>query len=197
MSCPRCNNTVAPSAEVQRCSRCGGRFTLHAGALLDPTVIPPAVDPALPTIKVKAPGILLTQCAVTPEGVTQGLLDPVTGMIPLDQAGIAFADILTVTTWRSVDVLGLVVALVIPVPIALVCLVSAVTSTPWALIGGLPFTLGAALMIHGAVGRQRNFVRVAGGARMITSRFDRPARRRARFHAELLRRAGISPTPIP
>jgi hypothetical protein len=53
LTCPRCGAPATPAAGAQRCPRCGRSFALHAGALLDPAVRPPAPDPRAGRIKVR------------------------------------------------------------------------------------------------------------------------------------------------
>jgi hypothetical protein len=197
-ACPRCSAPASPSNAAQPCARCRGLFVLRAGARLDPSAVPPPFDPRLPRIIVKSAGIvLLKRGMVAPEGVSEGTLDPITGMIPMDQAGVLYPDIFTICVWRKIDVVRLVFALVIPVPISLYLLVMAVAVHPAFAIGAAPFVLSSAYMLYRAVGLKANMVRVAGGSRMITIRFDSPMWRRRRFHDELLRRAGLSPSQIP
>ena len=198
LTCPRCDAPAQPAADVQRCSRCGGAFTLRAGALLDPAVRPPPVDPRAPRLKSRSAGALAYRiAAVEAQGVVEGMCDPVTGAIPLDTEGVAWGDIFTVAVWRKPDIKQLVLAILFPIPITLLCLWGVIASTPWLLLGAVPFGLVAALMLYHALGAQTHRARVAGRFRTITVRFDRPLRRRRRFHDELLRRAGIAPGAIP
>jgi hypothetical protein len=52
-------------------------------------------------------------------------------------------------------------------------------------------------MLYLSLGLKAHMVRVVGSTSILTIRFDSPLWRRRRFHDELLRRAGISPSPIP
>ncbi|MBI5478958.1 MAG: hypothetical protein HY906_08890 [Deltaproteobacteria bacterium] len=196
--CPRCAAPAQPAAEVQRCSSCGGAFTLRAGALLDPTVRPPPVDPRAPRLKSRSASAFTYRiAAVEAHGVVEGMADPVTGAIPLEQTGVAWGDVFTVAVWRRLDIAQLVLALLFPVPVTLLSLWGVVTATPWWLLSALPFGLLAGIMLYRAFGVQVNRARVAGRHRTVTVRFDRPLWRRRRFHDELLRRAGIAAGPIP
>ncbi len=198
LTCPRCGAGATPSPTVQTCGLCKGAFTLRAGALLDPTTPPPPVDPRLPRVVVKSAGIvLMRQGVLAAEGVLEGTLDPFVALIPMDQAGIRYGDIVSVAVWRKIDVLRLVVALVIPVPLTLLLLYAAVASAAAFLIGALPFALISAYMLYRSLGLQAHMMRVAGSTRVLTIRFDSPLWRRRQFHDELLRRAGISSAPIP
>lgn len=102
LTCPRCRAPAEPSTTVQSCSKCRRTFMLHAGARVNGSVVPPPVDPTLRRIKTRSAGmVLLKSNIVAPEGVLHGTLDPVTGMIPLDQSGVLFSDIYTIAVWRT------------------------------------------------------------------------------------------------
>jgi len=182
---------------VQRCTGCGGDFTLHAGYALDASVRPPPADPRAERIKVRSAGaVTYSMGIVEAYGVSEGMTDPITGLIPIDQSGVAYPDIFTIAVWRKIAVVELVVALLIPLPITLLTLWGSLHA-PGLLIVFAFFALILGLMLYRAVSVKANFVRVAGRYRTITVRFDRPLRRRRRFHAELLRRAGVAPSMIP
>lgn len=129
-------------------------------------------------------------------GVAEGQTDPVTGFIPMDKAGVAYPDVVSLAVWRKPDWVALVVALLVPVPFTLVMAVAAF-STPGFLFAALPFALLSAWMIYLAIGFQRSYVRVVGRYRTLEIRFDRPLLRRRKFHDELLRRCGLPPAAIP
>jgi hypothetical protein len=134
---------------------------------------------------------------VDPLGVAEGLLDPIVGMVPVNQSGVAFPEICTVAVWRRIDLITLAVGLVVMLPLALLCLYAAIVENPWFLVVGLPIDLILAFVLYRSVGVKMSFVRVTGSSRTITVRFDSPFWRRHRFHDELLRRAGISASMIP
>lgn len=145
----------------------------------------------------KAAGLVSYRLGIVEaEGVAAGDTDPVLGMIPMDKSGVAHGDILTISVWRKIDVLALVVALLVPVPLALLGLAATLES-----VAGLfllvPFGTLGAWMLYRALGIRRNFVRVVGRYRAIEIRFDKPSWRRRKFHDELLRRAGLPPAEIP
>ena len=180
------------------CAQCGGAFTLRAGRLVDPAVVPPPADPRAGNVKVTSAGIVLRKMGlVSALGVSEGVLDPVTGMIPIDEQGVAFGDIYTVAVWRKVDVIRLVVNVLIVLPLVVLFLWLGIAVHPILLVFGLPFDALLAFGIHGALVARANYARVVGAYRAVTVRFDRPMWRRRRFHDELLRRAGIAPGPIP
>jgi hypothetical protein len=197
LTCPRCGAAAQVAPEAQRCPKCQGLFTLRAGCLVDAEARPPAFDPKAKRIKVRSAGGFTYRIgAVEAQGVVEGMADPVTGAIPMDQAGVAFGDIFTVAVWRKIDVVRLIIAALIPVPLTLLCLYGVLRGAWGLLILAAPFGLLAGLMIYGAAGARACYARVAGRYRTITVRFDQPGRRRRRFHDELLRRAGIAPSPI-
>lgn len=197
LTCPRCKAHATPAAAAQVCAGCGKTFALYAGHALEPSVLPPPLDARAPRIKVKSAGLFLMSAGVVaPEGVSTGLLDPITGMIPLDTNGMSYVHIATIAVWRRVAVIEVLVASLFPTPIALLCLWGAF-SAPGLLVLALPFVFLASMLFYRAIGRRANFVRVVGAGRAIEIRFDRPFWRRQAFHDELLRRAGIAPSPIP
>jgi hypothetical protein len=180
------------------CAQCRGVFTLRAGRLIDPAVVPPPWDPHARNVKVTSAGIVLRKMGlVSPLGVSEGVLDPVTGLIPMEESGVAFGDIYTVAVWRKVDVIRLIVNIVLVFPFVALFVFLGMALHPVLLVVGLPFDALLAFGLHGALVNKVNFARIVGAYRAVTVRFDRPMWRRRRFHDELLRRAGISPTPIP
>jgi hypothetical protein len=198
LTCPRCNAPARPAPGVQSCAACHKAFSLHAGARHDPQVVPPPIDPRLPTIKVKSSGVvLMKQGAVAPEGVSEGTLDPVIGLVPIDKSGVLYSDVITIAIYRKIDLLRLIVACLIPAPLALLLIYWAIVIHPGFLVVGGPLALTAAYMVWRAAVVRGNFARVAGAYRMITIRFDSPLRRRRSFHDELLRRTGVPPSAIP
>ena len=196
-SCPRCGAKASAQAQVQLCERCGRAFVLRAGARVDPEVRPPAVDPRLPRVKTRSVGfVVATANILQPEGVTQGTLDPVTGLIPMDQSGILFTDIISIAIWRSLDVARLVLSAVLLLPL-LLGLVYLDTRVPVSVIFTLPLVALIVFAFYRLIVIQRNHARVIGSHRILELQFDAPVWRRRRFHDELLRRAGISQSPIP
>lgn len=129
-------------------------------------------------------------------GVSEGQTDPVTGFIPMDKSGVAYGDIVSIAVWRKPDWVAFVIALLVPVPIALLSLVGAL-ETPFFAVTALLFGSLGGWMIYLAMFFQRAYARVIGRYRTIEIRFDRPIWKRTRFHDELLRRAGIGPRPLP
>jgi hypothetical protein len=196
-TCPRCGARANVDGGVQRCPTCHGAFALRAGAAATPSVVPPPVDPRLPKIVVKSAGIALQGIGVVaPDCVSTGILDPVIGLIPFERDRIDYASIGTVAVWRKVDILSLVVALLVPLPIAASSL-AIDDRSPFFLAVAAVFGALFAWMIHFAVIRRAHFARVTGQGRTLRIRFDKPFWRRQRFHDELLRRAGIAPGPLP
>lgn len=190
---------MVPADTPQTCKRCGKRCVLRCGAMLDRNVVPPPYDPSLPRIVVKfSTWVLLKRAEVAPEGVSEGTLDPVTGLVPMDKSGILYADIQTIAVYRKVDVARLIAALLLPTPLALLTLFAAISSrAPAFLIVALPLMLISAYFLWRTAILRGHFVRVAGRWRTITIRFDSPLWRRRPFHDELMRRSGLTPSAIP
>jgi hypothetical protein len=198
MRCPRCGHAATPAAGPQTCPSCRGVFALYAGAASDPSVVPPPPHPALDVVRVRSAGAFTYRFGVVePLGVAEGTLDPVIAVGEMDRSGIAYPDIVSIAVWRKLDVLELVIAILVPLPLALLFWVTTFTAGAGFLVLALPFSLLAAFMIYRAVVRQKHFVLVVGRWGPIEIRFDRPGWRRKRFHAELLRRAGLRDAPIP
>jgi hypothetical protein len=198
MSCPRCGYPATPAAGPQTCQTCRGDFALYPGAASDPSVVPPPAHPALESIRVRSAGVATYRFGVVdPLGVSEGALDPVIAVGEIERSGIAWQDIMSIAVWRKLDIVELVIAILIPAPLALLFWLTVFTSSAGFLVLALPFTALAAFMIHRAVGRKKHFVRVAGRWGVIEIRFDRPGWKRKRFHSELLRRAGLRDAPIP
>jgi hypothetical protein len=198
MTCPLCGYPASPAAGPQTCRTCRGSFALYPGAASDPSVVPPPPHPALESIRVRSAGAVTYRFGVVdPLGVSEGTLDPVIAVGEIERNGIAWNDIVSIAVWRKLDVVELVIAIFIPVPLALLGWFLVVSSGAGALFLALPFSALAAFMIHRAVGRKKHFVRIVGRWGPIQIRFDRPGWKRKRFHAELLRRAGLRDAPIP
>jgi hypothetical protein len=198
LTCPGCGFSAQLSASPQTCSACRLTFALYAGPRADASVIPAPFNPHAERVKVTSNGVVLRKMGlVSPEGVSEGTLDPITGYIPMDQSGVYFGDIWSIAVWRKVDVIRIVVAAIIPLPLSLLFLGLCFSASPGFLILELPFVAITAWMFYRAFAIKQHLVRVVGGARTIEVRFDAPIWRRKKFHDELLRRAGISPRQIP
>jgi hypothetical protein len=168
---------------------------------MDRAVVPPAYDPSRRTIIVKWPGVVLMQRAdLEAEGVKAGDLDPIIGLAVLSATGVRYPEILSLTTWKRMDWVRLVVAIIVPTPIFVAFLALAIKAPaafPVFLAISAFFGACAAWLVYTGAIVQKNMVRVAGTTRTITIRFDRPIWRRRRFHDELFYRAGISAGPLP
>jgi hypothetical protein len=196
-SCPFCSAQAPARAAAQICKGCGRPFVLRAGARVDASVQPPPIDPSLRRIKCKAAGfIVATASIVAPEGVQHGTLDPVTGHIPMDTSGVLYSDIVSVAVYRKLDVLRLVLLCLVGPPVVL-GMVGATVSVPAAAIVALPLVALLGLAFYSCLAVRRNYARIIGTMNTITVQFHSPLWRRQRFHDELLRRAGISPSAIP
>lgn len=196
--CPRCGAPAQPAARVQRCDKCRLRFVLQAGPFLDRAVVPPPPDPQASLITVRSGGFIDRYGGVDADGVLEGALDPVLAKVRMTTKKIAFRGVYTVAVWRRIPWAEVLAILLVPVPFTFV-----VARLAWkyphynafwpavALAGLTLAALGAVFLVRA------NFVRVVGAKETFVIRFDRPLRRRKRFHAELLRRCGLAPTPIP
>ena len=66
---------------------------------------PPPTNPTAGSIKMRTSGFVTMQSSiVSPEGLLQGTLDPITGFIPMEQAGVPYWDIVSITVWRTLDI---------------------------------------------------------------------------------------------
>lgn len=198
MTCPHCGYPTTPSGAPQTCTTCRKVFALYPGAATDPSVVPPPPNPALDIIQVRSAGAATYSFgAVEPYGVAQGTLDPVIAVGEVSRNGIGWGEIASIAVWRKLDIVELFIAILIPVPLALLFWFLTFATGAGFLAGALPFSALAAFMIYRAVGRKKHFVRVVGRWGAIEIRFDRPGWKRKRFHSELLRRAGLRDAPIP
>lgn len=187
-----------PAAGAQTCQTCRKAFALYPGAATDGRVVPPPPHPALEIIKVRSAGGFTYRFGVVePLGVAEGTLDPVIAVGELDRNGIAWPDIVSIAVWRKLDIVEIVIAILIPLPLALLGWGLTIGVGAGALFLALPFTALTAFMVYRAAFRKKHFVRVVGRWGPITIRFDRPGWKTKRFHAELLRRAGLPDAPIP
>jgi hypothetical protein len=197
-TCPSCNGAARPNAGVQACSGCGARFSLHAGALGDPATVRPPPHNGARDITVKSAGAFLRKMGqVDPEGVSEGILDPVTGMLPIDQAGVRYVHIYSVAVWRSMDIMQLVVTILLGMPFVVLAFYGVAKAGAFLLVAALPLLLLVVYGVWRSSILKKHMVRVVGWNRTLVIRFDSPLWNRVKFHDELLRRCGITPTPIP
>lgn len=137
-------------------------------------------------------------------GVSEGVLDPVIGLVPVETSGVMYPDIVSIAVWRERDWVELAVAVLVPLPIGaffaaigIIVLIKAGLAGLTMAAAALVLLLLAAFMIRRAVVTQKHLARIFGRHRCITVRFDRPGSQRVRFHDELLGRAGQRPAAIP
>ena len=110
LSCPWCNCPSSPSPSPQECQGCRRAFTLSPGPALDGSVIAPPPHPSAFPIHLKWSIVVTYRFARLEEGgVTSGTLDPVVGMAPIDQVGIAYPDVVSIAVWRRLAWVDLVV----------------------------------------------------------------------------------------
>jgi len=200
LSCPRCVAPAQASPEPQKCA-CGQRFVLRTGILLDPSVSLPPAEPRPPTISVKSTGLLLRRyAALEPEGIVEGALDPITGHVPMTNDRLSFRAVYSVAVWRRIPIATAVLLFLIPVPLFLAALVATLGSGEPFIVGVFflaPMTALTAWGLWSTFGIRANWARVVSTKGDLLIRFDSPSWRRKRFHQELLRRCGISESPIP
>lgn len=193
LSCPRCSAPVEGPG-LQTCPRCNRSFALYVGAALDPSR---SVSPSGPKLQVKSPGFFFMRYGVLDErGIAEGNLDPIIGRLPIDTQGVAWHDIASIAVHRAPAWSDLVVAALIPLPLAL-GLGFLALEAPFASVFAAIFAALAGVLIWRGYGVQACRARIIGRYRTIDVRFDRPFWRRQQFHDELVRRAGGSPGPMP
>ena len=195
-ACPLCGAPAAPSLAPVRCSGCAGSFVLYPGYAFDPSIVPPPPSPGV--VNVRWSEVFTIHFGkLESMGVGSGTNDPVTGLIALEQSGVLFPDVVSITIWRTIRWVQLIAAVVLLVPLAALFTIAAVTSGAGFAFGSLFFGGLAAWAIYQAAFIKANHARVVGRYRMLQMRFDNPFWRRRRFHDELLRRSGLPPAPIP
>jgi hypothetical protein len=196
-ACPRCKAPANCAPEPQVCAKCGRRFALHAGPLVDAGLTPPAPDPQAKRVKVRSAGLLLFHAGILePDSIQEGTLDPVIGRLPVTSTSIGYRHVYTVAFWRSVDWIHAIFN----------GIAWAVTATfvvggmrePGVLFFGIPFGLFTAWWTFRIYGVRRWHARVIGlKGQTIAVRFDKPWWNRRRFHRELLRRCGMPAAGMP
>ena len=198
LTCPRCKAKVEARADVQTC-RCGLRFALHAGPLLDSSVTAAPTGPESDIVKVRSDGALLRHFGqLDAMCVQEGAFDPVIGHIQMDGTKIAYKAVYSVAFWRSLPVGSLIAFILLLAPITLLSFAWLYsTMAAGVLIFVVPLTLLTAWAGYQIIGVRAHWARVVGPRTRLVIRYDRPGRRRRRFHDELLRRCGIGPSPIP
>jgi hypothetical protein len=164
-------------------------------------VVPPPAHPGAFRIFVKWSIVVSYRVArLDPMAVYFATLDPVVGMAPLDETGIAYGDIVSIAVWRNLALSEIIVGTLIPLPIALFAAYGAILAvTKSAGVGvtlgviALGFGLIAAWMLYRGIVIGRRHARVTGRWRSFTVRFEKsPA-----FYEELFRRSGIVAPVIP
>lgn len=197
LQCPRCGAGATPADGVQRCA-CRQRFVLRAGAFLDRSVVPPAPDPAAETVVVKSSATLRHYGRLDPDAVAEGTLDPVFARLPMTTTKLSYRAIYTIAVWKQTAWRSLLAILLVPAPFTW-ALFALWRSAPGP--GLLGLALAMAALTLGSLGSvlfiPSHYVRVVGAKDTLVIRFDRPLFRRQKFHDELLRRAGVSPSPLP
>jgi hypothetical protein len=201
LTCPWCSAPAVPQPVPQQCGGCRRSFTLSAGPALDASVIAPPPHPAARPYKIKWSIVMTYRFAtLDPGGVSSGTLDPVIGLAPIDQAGIAFPDVVSIAVWRKLALVDCIVGVLVPVPIALFFAWGAIAV---AMKGpGVAAVLGVIAIVFGLIAAmllRRGFVLGRRQVRIVGrwASFTVPFERAPVFHAELFRRCGIVAPPIP
>jgi hypothetical protein len=199
LTCPWCDGEARPGDGVQTCGRCGKRFTLTAGPAQTGTLLPPLPPNAPPWFLKWSIVVTYKFARLEPPGVCSGTLDPVVAVAPIDQVQIAYADIVSLAVWRKIAWVDVIVGLLVPAPIALLCLWGAIAAykAPVAalIIGAFALLFGALawfLIRRGAIIGHRQ-VRIVGRHGQMTI----PFKGDLGFTTELFRRAGLVAPPIP
>jgi hypothetical protein len=177
---------------------CTKTFSLVPGAALDPSIVPPALHPAMQQVHVRWSAVVTYRFAnLDSFAVTSGLLDPVVAMAPIDQVVIAYRDVVSLAAWRKIAWTKLIAAVLLPTPVALLLFWGAIAarSAPVGalILGGFGvlFAALAALLIRSAVVGGLRFVRVIGrypGQTLTVQLEKQPF-----FYDQLFRRCGVLP----
>ncbi len=204
LGCPWCGCPSNPSPSVQTCAGCQKRFTLSAGPALDAAVVPAPFHPASPRIPLRWSAVVTYQFAtLEPPGIHAGTLDPVMALSPIEQTSIAYGDVVSIAVWRKLGIVDCVVAVLVPLPIALFCgwiaILIAFSRVPSfgaaAVFAAIALAMGALavyLFRRGVVIGKRK-ARVVGRWGSSTAHVETsPA-----FVDELFRRCGIVRPPVP
>jgi len=198
LTCPKCKAKVESKTDVQTC-KCGLRFALHAGPMLDSSLVVASTGPVADIVRVKSDGAFVRHFGqLDAMCVQEGAFDPVIGHIQLDGTKIAYKAVYSLAFWRTLPIATLIASILLLLPFTLLCLVWFFsTLDAAALIFAVPMTLLAVWVGYQVIGVRAHWVRVVGPKTRLVIRYDRPGRRRRRFHDELLRRCGIAASPIP
>jgi hypothetical protein len=203
LACPWCNAPSSPcfGPQTKVCEACHRKLTLTLGPAQDPSVVVPPPHPNAFPINLKW-SILVTYkfARLDPGGVTSGTLDPVVGLAPIDQVGIAWPDVVSIAVWRKVGWVDCVIGALVPAPVAALCAwaaVATVTKAPGVagvfIVLAIVFGLVAVHLFRRGLVIGKRQMRIVGRYGSMTVPFsDSPA-----FHSEIFRRCGLPPPPIP
>ncbi|MBI5545101.1 MAG: hypothetical protein HY901_14515, partial [Deltaproteobacteria bacterium] len=158
---------------------------------------PPELDSPLILVRT-AGGFVRRFGQLDAEGIQAGLLDPVTGRIRIAAERIAFRGIYSLAIWRAIAWAQALALMLIALPLTLVVLRELFLSpSPLLYLLAIPMTATTCLALALTFGVRAHYLRVVGARAQLTIRFDGPFYRRRRFHEQLLRRCGLSMSPIP
>ena len=188
VSCPKCQGAIDLDNDV--CSACNLGVKLQFGCLADGRVVPPPFESF--EVKVKNAGFVTrTQSIAGRMGIRSGDLDPVMGMVPMDERNIPWNDIFTVTTWKTINWRMLIATLLLLAPLSLLFFAVSIT-TPGFLIAAVPSALVTAAFVRKSLTTGARHMRVCGGRLMFKFRYDTYFSRWKQFEDETRRRSGIA-----
>jgi hypothetical protein len=193
---------VTPRPTVQSCPACRRSFTLSAGPALDPSVVPPPVHQAGYGLRLKW-SILVTYRFASLEagGIMYGTFDPVVGIAPIEQTGIAYSDVVSIGITRKPAWAEVIAGILVPAPIAFfagwaaIAIVMHKVEVAAAIFAAIALGFGvlAAWMIRRGFVIGRRSARIVGRWASFTVPFEKsPA-----FYPELFRRCGLEAPPMP
>ena len=171
---------------------------------MDAAVVPAPFHPAAPRIALRWSVVVSYRFAtLEPPGIHSGMLDPIAGVSPIEQTSIAYGDVVSIAVWRRLAIVDCIVALLVPLPIALFCGWIAIVALlapgrPWGVFGvcaaiALVMASVAVLLVRRGVVIGRQQARIVGRWGSCTV----PLHTSAAFHDELFRRCGVARPPVP
>lgn len=181
--------------------KCGRRFVLRYGALMDASITPPPIDAQAKELKLKAPGLVVVgQAVLKPDAIGFGSLDPILGRFPMDEKGVRFAHLYSVAVWRELNVAQAVMFFIVSLPVGLLSLfgIVAAKGEPGGFICGVPFVLLAAFHGYRVFSAKATRLRIVGFKdRTLDVTFIGGLGKRRKFVDELFRRCGLAPVELP
>ncbi|MGV3622724.1 MAG: hypothetical protein ACO1OB_18035 [Archangium sp.] len=200
-TCPKCKAPAQPSNAQQTCAQCNRVFVLRYGALMDTSVVPPPVDRKAKELSLKAPGVaLVSQAVLKPDAIGFGALDPIIGAFPIDEKGVRYAHLYSVTLWREFSISQSILFFLFSLPLGVAMLAVMVGSkgNPVAVVFALPFLLLAVFHGYRVFHAKATRMRVIGFKdRTLDMTFIGGMGKRKKFVDEFFRRSGLQPVELP